>query len=60
VGVIRASRTIGTHYNKPGSPGRTLCGGEMTAQDWSVSEAWTSTKKDKDKFNVCKCCLAKV
>lgn len=59
-GVVRSSRTIGTHYNKLGNPGQTLCGAPFTACDWMLTDAKKASDQEKAEFNVCRGCLAKV
>jgi len=60
VGVIRSGRRIGTHGNRAGSPGRTLCGGEFTAQDWTFGDARRANSIEIRQFNVCPACVAKI
>lgn len=57
VGVARSSRTIGTHYNKPGNPGRVLCGAPMTASDLTDKDAKGATFAELRPFNVCPECF---
>lgn len=60
VGVVRASHTIGTHYNRPGNPGNTLCGGEFTAYDWDMKDAKRASTAELFEFNVCRDCVSHI